>query len=270
MTPPRLSARVVQNAIPMMTTRSICSRQLRDLWRLWLAVLLPAAAAMLFVTLQPWIPTEVLTRDPMAVFGGDFYVGIISNVGVLIWCATATVCFFAAGMLGRIGGDRAQRSFFLAAGALTAILLMDDLFLVHEQVFPVYLGLHERLAFGFYLLSIVGFLFVFRREILGSEWLSLLLALGFFAASVVSDVNAIHHRIAAAAGGGVALLFEDGFKLLGIVTWATYFIREAAYRIHEAGAPAAAPWEARDDQPSSEAERQPAAAYAASEGPQAS
>ncbi len=62
----------------------------------------------------------------------------------------------------------------------------------------------------------------FKKCILKTEYLILLIALGFFGLSLFIDV--FQHRIQSIIGNS-RILFEDGFKLLGIVGWFGYFLR---------------------------------------------
>ena len=156
-----------------------------------------------------------LTHDPNSLRGVPFYAGLLSNVGVMLWAATAGVCFFAAGLARR--RQRGQRWFFLLGGLLTTLLLLDDLFMLHQDVFAGMFGIPEPLTYFAYAAVAAGFLLAFRRRILAGEFVPLAAALALFGVSVALDVVLPAWE-----------LLEDGAKLLGIGCWSAYFVTTAA------------------------------------------
>jgi hypothetical protein len=61
---------------------------------------------------------------------------LISNLGVIGWCAAAAMCLFCAGVLRKRDDPSERRNFLAASGCLMGLLLFDDLFLLHEIFFP--------------------------------------------------------------------------------------------------------------------------------------
>lgn len=197
-------------------------------WAYAVAVL-PAAALYAVLYAQPWVPMSNLIRDPAAIANGRFYDGLVSNLGVLLWCATAAICLFRGCELwSRRRHDDAAR-FLLSAGAFTLILLLDDLFMAHEQILPDVFGVPEKAVLAAYPLLLCAHLFVNRRPILRADSAILLLALGFFAASNVVDVAVPYHFHDTAAGLEVnrGVILEEAFKFLGISAWTTFHLRAA-------------------------------------------
>jgi hypothetical protein len=183
-------------------------------------ILLAAAVA---ISIQADIPISRFTRDPAAILGRNPFIGVLSNIGVLLWAFCAGVCFFASAVLRARAERQEWPAFFLFAGLITAVLLMDDLFLLHEKYIPRYLHFGERIIFPLYAVMLLGYLIRFRNNLARTNYLLLLLALGMFGLSLAVDRLAEtmlpwHH------------LFEDGFKLLGIVGWFGYFVT-SAYRV---------------------------------------
>jgi hypothetical protein len=112
----------------------------------------------------------------------------------------------------------------LNAGLLTTLLLLDDFFLIHEEIAPLYLGLSSHFFALFYALSLVLFLYVFKHIILQSNFILLLLSILFLGASVLFDVlNDARLLKSIIPASGIRKLLEDGCKLLGIVGWLSYF-----------------------------------------------
>jgi hypothetical protein len=146
-------------------------------------------------------------------------VGIVSNVGVVVWAATAAITLFTALALRRRGEARGVWRFPLGAGLLTCWLMLDDLFLFHEWLFPEVLGVRTRFLFAAYLGVTAFFLIRFAALIRRTTYPLLILSLGFFGTSVGLDVLPDgwfrqHDWL---------YLIEDSGKLFGIVGWFAYF-----------------------------------------------
>jgi len=176
------------------------------------------------------IPLAKLTRDPLATFDGAFYIGAISNIGVLAWAAAATICFFTAALLRGDAALAVWRRFLNYFGVITTILLTDDLFLLHEDVLSWRLHVPEALTYAVYAgLGLAG-LVIFRAVIRRTDAVLLYLALAMFGFSVVTDQMPVVYA---------RHVMEDGSKLVGIFAWLAYFARTAsALQRHDRGAAA--------------------------------
>jgi hypothetical protein len=161
------------------------------------------------------------TREPVAALQTDrcvdvscSYVGIVSNVGVLVWTAGATLAIFAGVLSPR---RSPSRRLLLAAGALTLVLLLDDQLLLHENVWREVVPKGETGVFAIYFGLIVLFAVAFRRELADLRTTALaVIALGLFAAAAAAD-----------RWGADLHLIEDGVKLLAIVTWTAFLAATA-------------------------------------------
>jgi len=204
------------------------------------ALLLPvlALAAALWAGLAP---TEIL-RDPIMVAGGDqsdFYLGLFSNLGVVLWTAAAAICLFAgSGLTGE--ASRRARHFLLFAGFFTLVLMLDDLFMLHENY-------ADRMIYPLYALGLLYYVIRFFGLILRLDVVLFALAIPFFGNAIVIDlapwrllsdegIELPHAGLASAAADPDAVrhvarelryLLEDGFKFLGICCWTTFHIRAA-------------------------------------------
>lgn len=204
-------------------TTSILPDRVRKPWPL-IALYLPAGVALLVVTVVAFskdMPISMFTRDPADVANISPFVGIISNIGILFWSAAATVCLFTFLLLKSAENKGKLCWFFLVSGIITTMLMLDDLFLFHERVFPDFFHLRQRYTLMFYFVLVSVYLTGFRKVILSNEWFLLLLALSFFGLSVTVDISAKYFAEAVP----FYHLFEDGFKLFGIVSWLGYFGR---------------------------------------------
>lgn len=194
---------------------------IKSICYLILFVYLPTVLGLLLVGLisvKSDIPIMDFTRDPISIIDAPVYIGIVSNIGIIFWAAGAAVCFFSAAIVNGVRHQNAAFYFLLFGGAITTILLFDDFFLLHERIFPEYLNTSESQTFLLYLLIIIAYLVGYRQKILETDFLLLGLSLLSFAFSAVTDEIFVDHFRG-------KFLVEDGFKLLGILTWGTYFAR---------------------------------------------
>jgi hypothetical protein len=166
-------------------------------------------------------PLQDLLRDPLAVAGLPPYVGLVSNIGVLLWAAAATLSTYAAA-LRWLAGFRDRATAFLALFALlSAALTVDDLFMLHEWVFPMVLRLPQWLPLVGEVLLLGVLLIGFRAVYLGHNLFFLASALFGLGASATIDlvpegILPAHH------------LLEDGLKLIGIANWLGFSAQTAS------------------------------------------
>jgi hypothetical protein len=208
----------------------------RQLWRILFFVYL--AVGILFVSVGILSQAvnghslEFFLRDIVATGKLPFFAGFVSQLGGMLWCATLSVCLFSFFVLPRQNARLAvPRRFLLQAAILTGVLLLDDIFLFHEDVAPHYLHLPEKLVMVGYLLLGIAFVVLNRNEILSSEYLLLLLALTMLGTSVFLDALPMEDLGLPYFFKRLEIFLEDGFKFAGIATWLVYFVRYAAQKI---------------------------------------
>jgi hypothetical protein len=184
--------------------------------RKWLLLLfLPILALLSLVVLAAFfshIPLSSLTRDMASIAHVHPLIGVVSNVGVLLWCATTVICLFSSTLL-RQQGLRAEARFLLWAGLMTLVLLVDDLFMIHEYIAPVHFHVNEKVVLASYALGAGAYLLSQRHLILAANYQLLAAAMVLFTASMAVDIADV---------GGWLRLGEDGFKILGIASWFGY------------------------------------------------
>jgi hypothetical protein len=155
-----------------------------------------------------------LTRDPSAIVEAGIHLGFLSQMGILFWSASATVCLLTAAIT-KYKAER-LRKFLLASGFISLGLGLDDTFLLHETFFPRF-GIPEKLVFLTYAGIILLWLIRFHRTIFRTEFVLLGISLLFFGASIAQDIVTLRFIN--------PYLIEDGAKLIGIVSWLAYFIQ---------------------------------------------
>ena len=96
------------------------------------------------------------------------------------------------------------------------LLLVDDLFMLHQRIFPNQFGIDEIIVFLFYGLLFLVYLLLFRKVILETDHIYLSLTVFFFIFSLLVDLLVPETLIP------MYHLFEDGPKFFGIVSWFAY------------------------------------------------
>lgn len=205
-----------------------------------LKVYLPALCFIVLATLLAQaigISEYELVADPSEVSQQSAFVGFLSQVGNLFWCATAAICSLAAFVLYKNGARVNHPLLFIVfSGLLSAQFLFDDQFRIHEKFGKVLYGadavisrtaqdLAELAVFAVYGLVLVAFVVAFRKLILDSNPVFLVLTIVFFVLSTIIDMTPEtmpkHH------------ILEEGCKLLGIISWFTYFFNFCAEKIQQ-------------------------------------
>lgn len=171
------------------------------------------------------IPVNQLTADPTALIGGPFYLGFLSQMGIFVWAAVATIGLFTSYVLRLSGGDRAYSRFFVASGLFSLWLGLDDVFLFHEEAFPIYLGIPEKVVYGLYGGLFLLYCIRFRRFIFRTDCTALVVALVAFATSILLDIIEPPYLN--------PYFFEDGAKFVGLVAWLTYFVKAGGQQLSQ-------------------------------------
>jgi hypothetical protein len=211
-------------------------------------------AVVLIANVTVGLAFEDVMEDPAGLFDFHPLTGVVSQLGILIWWSAAVACLVTAALIAPRGTSAPERSFLLWSGVITAVLVLDDLFLFHEDLAERYLGLGQRYIVVAYV--VIAALYVARfRSVLTSaaeRWL-LAASVGLLAMSLATDY--VHERVVFDRTGefiGGLIFVEDALKLLGIAAWTAFFIRyghlavAASHRVSaavagHAGAPAAGP-----------------------------
>lgn len=163
------------------------------------------------------------SRNPQRLFfdpsfsGNDpkWYVGIVSQLGILGWSIAALSATWSGWFARHVGRPGAAR--FLVRGAIvTAVLLLDDLFDFHA-VFGAVIGVPKPVL-QLLVVAPAG-LWMTRHsvDVLRTRWPLLFAAIAALASSIAVE------RLTGNSFGPRATLAEDGPKFLGILAWATYF-----------------------------------------------
>lgn len=193
-------------------------------------------AMVAYVAQKTGQPVGNWTRDVSAIAKLSPLAGVISNIGILIWCIAAAVCGFVAVVLYQM--KRLENvSFLVASCLLSTFLLLDDFFLIHDKLAHRFLGLSEHMVYVLILLSGLAYLWCFRRDLFRRSGIMLFVAGSLLAGSVLTDVAVGDH---AQLANPWFYLLEDSLKLLGICAWCSYFLVQCRQALRDAMVPSAA------------------------------
>jgi hypothetical protein len=175
-------------------------------------------SVVIFLGMEHDVELDHFTQDPASIMDTPFYLGFFSYIGILFWCAASTLCFFTRLLLHDDDAEqKRKRQFLLYSGLISALLMFDDLFLMHEVVFPEYFMLPKNAVYLIYMNILVAYLIIFRAEIMQTEYLIFVVAAALLGIS--QFVDSLPMPIPEDS------FLEDAVKLFGIVTWFTYYMR---------------------------------------------
>jgi hypothetical protein len=163
-------------------------------------------AAVLVIARWKGVSFATFSRDPAAALHGLRYAGYFSNLGVLIWASGASAALIAAVAL-RPTRHREAADLLLAAGGVTGLMVLDDLFLLHEEVYDTVVP--QAVVIISYAVLTAAFAWRYRRR-LRADLLLIVGAYGFWGISGIIDVRFENEA---------TVVLEDGAKFVGICVW---------------------------------------------------
>ena len=174
--------------------------------------------SVLVIAVKSGIEPSDLSRDYSGVYHLEPYVGMLSSLGIIIWCASVTLCWFAWYFLRMRNPNSGRKNFFFVSGLITAIIAIDDLFQFHEVIVPDYFGIPEISFYIAYTFILILFNIKYVNTLMNKYFSILISSYFFLAFSIVFDV---FFEDAVAFGTYI----EDGLKFMGIALWSAYFFK---------------------------------------------
>ncbi len=162
------------------------------------------------------IPFEKFTGDPSLLSKSNPLIGFVSNLGILFWTFSASVCFFSSFIL--LKHKKYTNGWFLLySGVFTSLLLFDDLFMLHDYLvyFFTESSVLQYLIYTFYAVFSIWYMIKFYKIILKYPYLFLGLAYSCFALSILADI--------VFENTGIQYFIEDSLKFTGIISWSLFF-----------------------------------------------
>ena len=175
--------------------------------------------AILYISNLYDIKLSLVVRDLAQTCGYPIGVGMISNIGILLWGAAASICLFTT-FSGKINSDISK--LLLLGGAFSGLLCIDDFFLLHDRyIGPDFLNL-TYLAIS--ILIIVRFKKILKKIGLFNLVISILfLGLSIFFDGVIQQIFNQSYEL--------TQLIEEWFKFLGIVCWLNFWCKASSYAL---------------------------------------
>jgi len=168
-------------------------------------------------------PIWKLAKDPAEVMNFPAYIGLLSNWSAILWTVAAAICLFSAVLLKQQKAPNATFRFIAVSGGFSLLLAIDDLYLLHDRLFPKLFHIPEAFFYLLYVFAFLAYLIYFIPQILKYDYLLFFAALLFFLMS---------RRIF------FTIPFFDQFmttgdmlKYFGIVFWLAFFYRTALFEV---------------------------------------
>lgn len=212
--------------------------QMRHVGKLLIFLYLPVVVLLVIVGVLSRVSDNLtlalLVRDPSLSGSLPVGSGIVSQFELVLWSASMTVCAVGWVLFGRTGEYSEPRRLLLHFGIITIILFLDKMFMFHGDIAPKQLQVNKSIVIAAYLILVLTFVYLNRKEILSSEYLLLVLALVMFGASVFLDALPLTDLGVPLFGQQIRFFLEDGFKFAGVATWLAYLWRYTLHRIEPA------------------------------------
>ena len=154
----------------------------------------------------------LVIRDLAQTCDSPLGVGLISNLGYLLWIATAAIALFTAYSTPTYSQHK-LKDLLLCGGWFSFILCIDDMFLLHDR----YIG--QTFLYVVYAIFAFLIVFKFRGQLLKNGGEIFILAATLLAFSVLTDKFQRDIANTMPIKYETIQLFEEGVKFLGITTW---------------------------------------------------
>ena len=169
------------------------------------------------------IKGQLVLRDLAQTCGTPAGVGLLSNLGYLLWLAAGAVALFTA--YSEQPGVRGKQYELLACGGwFSFILCIDDMFLLHDR----YIG--QTFLYVVYMVFAALIAMRYRRQLMASRGELFLLAVALLGASISIDQFQRDFPFRYET----VQLVEEGAKFLGIATWVLYWWQASAQSLNKA------------------------------------
>ena len=166
------------------------------------------------------IQLNLVIRDLAQTCGYPIGVGMISNIGILLWGAAASICLFTT-FSENI--NRESSKLLLLGGLFSGLLCIDDFFLLHDRyVGPDFLNL-TYLAISIFLL--VRFRMILKKIGFFNLIISILfLGLSIFFDGVIQQIFNQSYEL--------TQIIEEWFKFLGIACWLNFWCKASSFALN--------------------------------------
>jgi hypothetical protein len=205
---------------------STIKSQLSKIWiTVGISVLISLGGAgfTMLVAILTNSPIRMLVKDPAELKNFPPYIGMLSNWSVILWTVAAAICLFSAVLLRQQKAPEATFKFIAVSGGFSLLLGIDDLYMLHDQLFLRMFHMPEIFFYILYFFAFAVYLAYFTPQILKYDYLLFMAALLFFVFSRQFFIRLPYF--------GQFISTGDMLKYFGIVFWLAFFYRTALYEV---------------------------------------
>lgn len=153
--------------------------------------------------------------------------GLVTYLGVILLVSSAAVCIFGYFVARNRNDAQSDARFLLFFGLFSAVLALDDLFMIHETAgelvtdfTPYSQDLGETMYFAIYVFIFVFFMYKYRKAIYRTEYFFVVVAVILFGLSILLDLLPFSFTDTVFFEGS-----EESLKFFAYITWFAYAIR---------------------------------------------
>ncbi len=167
---------------------------------------------ILLYTSSNGIEPGLVLRDLLQTCNVSIGVGMISNLGVLLWSGASAITFFT--LHSNIIKDNSYRKILNIGCFFSVLLCLDDLFLLHDMQ-----QLNQDILYTIYIFLALYLLINFKKLIVKIDPILFLSTIFLLGMSIISDVFQDFLPI----NYNTVQIFEEGFKFTGISCWVFFW-----------------------------------------------
>ena len=190
--------------------------QFRPIFRISTIAILPSAilyVLVLYLSIKGGMDPIMVLRDPIQACDYPTNVGMISNIGVLMWASAASISLFTS--ISGLVTNQKWKKLLLLGGLLSVFLCLDDLFLLHDR----HVG--QNFIYLTYAALTIFILISFSKLIFQSDSVAFLTSSVFLGLSIISD----KFQESLFLSYSTMQLYEEGFKFIGIACWLFFWAK---------------------------------------------
>ncbi len=173
---------------------------------------------ILVFTSAAGIETGLVLRDLLQTCDYPIGVGMLSNLGILLWAAASAITLFSS--ISLLVQNRPYRKLLIIGGLLSLLLCLDDLFLLHDKQ-----QINQDILYTAYIILGLFLLLKFSKLIKEIDIIAFFASTSLLALSIISDIFQDFFPISYQT----VQIIEEGFKFVGIACW-LYFWSKASIK----------------------------------------
>ena len=171
-------------------------------------------SSIIYLSIAIGIEPLLVIRDLAQIYEAPMGIGLISNLGILMWAVSASIALFSS--LSGIIAKREKSNFLFLGGILSGVLCLDDFFLLHDRY------ISPNLLYATYSIIGIYILIRLRKLIIEIDFLPFISSVFFLGLSIIFDV--FIQEIYPENYLNVNLL-EECFKFIGIACWMNFWCK---------------------------------------------